>query len=307
MLGRFDALDRLVQLLLLAAGLGAVANGAFMLIDPLEWYVFIPTVVTTGPPNAHFIRDIGLAYLGSGAILVYAAAHPILRWRAALVGGLWLTLHGLLHIYEVLAGICGPATFWADAPGVIGQPAMVIAALAILFARQRIAPAGIPPRLFARAADRATRGNSPYLADLIAAPGHAAEKFQHLMPATAHRHAAPADAFHAARIGATLAADCGPCALIAADAAVGDGVPRATVNRLLAGAPPPALADAFAFGRAVAAHDAAASEAGERIEAALGRMARFELALTAATVTAYPALKRGLGFASTCALHKLEV
>ncbi|WP_217983738.1 hypothetical protein [Sphingopyxis sp. GW247-27LB] len=133
-----DVLDRLAQLLLLVAAVTCIANGLFMLARPLDWYVFVPTVVTTGPPNAHFIRDIGLAYLGSGLILLYAAANPIRRWRAALVGGLWLTLHGLLHIYEVAAGICGPAIFWADAPAVIGQPALVIAALAILFARKRV-------------------------------------------------------------------------------------------------------------------------------------------------------------------------
>ncbi|MCW0198752.1 hypothetical protein [Sphingopyxis sp.] len=133
-----DALDRLVQFLLLVAAVTTIANGLFMLVRPLDWYVFIPTVVTTGPPNAHFIRDIGLAYLGSGLILLYATADPALRWRAAVVGGLWLALHGALHIYEVAAGICGPATFWADAPGVIGQPALVIAALAILRIRKRI-------------------------------------------------------------------------------------------------------------------------------------------------------------------------
>ena len=135
---KYDALDRLAQLLLLIAAVTAIANGIFMLVKPLDWYVFVPTVVTTGPPNAHFIRDIGLAYVGSGLILLYAAADPARRWRAAIVGGLWLTLHGLLHIYEVAAGICGPATFWADAPAVIGQPALVIAALAILKARKRI-------------------------------------------------------------------------------------------------------------------------------------------------------------------------
>ncbi|WP_293972832.1 hypothetical protein [Sphingopyxis sp.] len=41
MLGKFDALDRLVQLLLLTAAIGAIANGGFMLTDPLAWYVFI--------------------------------------------------------------------------------------------------------------------------------------------------------------------------------------------------------------------------------------------------------------------------
>lgn len=135
---RYDLLDRLVQLLLLVAAVTTVANGLFMLAKPLDWYVFVPTVVTTGPPNQHFIRDIGLAYAGSGLILLYAALDPVRRWRAAAVGGLWLALHGALHIYEVAAGICGPATFWADAPAVIGQPALVIAALAILAARKRI-------------------------------------------------------------------------------------------------------------------------------------------------------------------------
>ncbi|ALJ14375.1 hypothetical protein [Sphingopyxis macrogoltabida] len=135
---KFDSFDRIAQLLLLIAAVTTVANGAFMLVKPLDWYVFVPTVVTTGPPNAHFIRDIGLAYLGSGLILFYAALDPVRRWRAAVVGGLWLSFHGLLHIYEVAAGICGPATFWADAPAVIGQPALVIAALVLLRVRKRI-------------------------------------------------------------------------------------------------------------------------------------------------------------------------
>lgn len=138
MRGKNDFLDRIVQLLLLIAAVTSVANGAVMLLKPLDWYIFVPSVITTGPPNAHFIRDIGLAYTGSGLILLYAAASPALRWRAIAVGGLWLTLHGLLHIYEVAAGICGPADFWSAAPAVIGQPALVATALAILKSRKRI-------------------------------------------------------------------------------------------------------------------------------------------------------------------------
>jgi hypothetical protein len=305
--GKLDGLDRLAQLPLLGAGIAAAANGAFMLAQPLQWYVSIPTVITTGPPNVHFIRDIGLAYLGSGLLLFHAARHPILRWRAALVGGLWLMAHGIFHVYEVVAGICGPATFWAAAPGVIGHPLLVIAALVILFMRRRISPAGLPARIFAHAADRATGGTSPYLADLQAAPGLAAEKFQHFIPVTAHRHAAPADLFHAARIGATLAADCGPCAIVTAQDAKQDGLNCNLVNQLLAGAPPPELADAFAFGRAIATHAVDSQVFGDAIEARYGREVRFELALTAATIIAYPALKRGLGFSSACSLHKLEI
>src|SRR3546814_18510150 len=118
-----DALDRLAQLLMLIAAVTTIANGLFMLVKPLDWYVFVPTVVTTGPPNAHFIRDIGLAYLGSGLILLYATADPAGRRRAALVGGLWLTFHALLHLHEVAAGPCGPAHSSVAAPAVTGHPA----------------------------------------------------------------------------------------------------------------------------------------------------------------------------------------
>lgn len=306
-MGSFDARDHLVQGLWLIAALLSIANGGFMLFAPLDWYVFIPTIVTTGPPNSHFIRDIGLAYAGSGILLLYAAAHPYLRWRAALVGALWLTLHGLFHIYEVVTGICGPATFWADTPGVLGIPALILIGLGILLARGRIAPAGIPSGLFLSNMDAMTHGDAAYARDIAAAGGKALEKFQHFMPVTGHRCHADAAPFHAARIGAILVADCGPCAMICARAALTDGLPRDLVNNLLSGAPPAPLADAFAFGTAIARHDAAADAHGATIEEKYGRHVRTELALTAATVTAYPAIKRGLGHASACALHPMRV
>ncbi len=305
--GKFDALDRLVQLFLLLVALTAIANGAFMLVRPLDWYVFIPTVVTTGPPNQHFIRDIGLAYLGCGLLLGYAAIHPPLRWRAALAGGLWLSFHGALHIYEVAAGICGPATFWADAPGVIGQPLLVWIALAILFARQRVAPAGLPKSLLLASFDRMSPGESEYLHEVADAPGRAFEKLMHVMPAGLHRHAAPADLFHAARIGATLVEDCGPCALTAAQDAQANGVAPDTINRLLRADPDPTLATAFAFGQAIARQSADALDLGERIETEQGRIVRIELAMTAAIVRTFPAMKRGLGHTRACSLTRLHI
>lgn len=305
--GKFDPLDRLVQLLLILAALTSIANGGFMLIRPLDWYVFIPTVITTGPPNAHFIRDIGLAYLGCGLLLGYAALHPPLRWRAALAGALWLSFHGALHIYEVVAGICGPATFWADAPGVLGQPMLVWAALAILFVRRRVAPAGLPKSALLAAFDRMNPGESAYLHEIAGAPGHAFDKLMHFMPASLHRHVAPPDLFHAARIGATLAEDCGPCALTAASGALADGVPRDTVNALLAASPDAALATAFGFGQAIARQSSEAADLGAAIETTHGRPVRLELAMTAAIVRSFPAMKRGLGLTKSCSLTPLNV
>ena len=159
-MGRPDGLDRLVQLLIALAALVAVANGAAMLFVPLHWYERIPTVRFTGPPNMHFIRDIGLAYLGCGAILVHAALFPAGRWLAAVAGALWLSAHGMLHIYEALTGICSPENFWMDAPGVLGPPLLVWIGIFILVARQRIAPAGVPARMLVSVLDRIAPGES---------------------------------------------------------------------------------------------------------------------------------------------------
>ncbi len=307
-MGRLDTLDRIAQLLMAFATLFTLANGAFMLADPYGWYQTLPTVRFTGPPNQHFIRDIGLAYLASGAMLGFAAVRPTMRWLAAAVGNLWLTAHGVLHIWEVLTGVCAPNVFWQDAPGVLGPPVLVWIGLGILFARQRIAPAGIPKAAFLSAVDRMNPGESAYFHEVASAPGGALEKLKQFMPATMHRHDAPADLFHMARIGATLVEDCGPCALTAAQGALADSVDRNLINAALRGEPPEGdLQTAFVFGAAIAKQSVEALALGDAIEAQYGRTVRLELAMTAATVRAYPAMKRGLGLTTACALTRLEV
>ena len=49
-------------------GLGLLANGLTMLANPDAWYGLLPGVVQTGPFNPHFVRDIGAAYLVTGAL-----------------------------------------------------------------------------------------------------------------------------------------------------------------------------------------------------------------------------------------------
>ena len=131
-MGRADALDRVAQLLVALAALVALANGAFMLLSPLDWYGFVPTVRFTGPYNGHFVRDIGAAYLACGLILGWTLPDPRGRRFGIAAGGLWLAIHAFIHIYEVSMGICGPGIFWRDAPGVLGPPLLVAAALVIV-------------------------------------------------------------------------------------------------------------------------------------------------------------------------------
>jgi hypothetical protein len=308
MIGKPDTLDRIAQLLIGIAMLFALGNGAFMLWDPYGWYQAVGTVKFTGPPNQHFLRDIGIAFLCSGVMLAYALPYPQGRWLAALTGSLFLAAHGALHIWEVLTGICAQDIFWKDAPGVLGPPLMVWVALGILFVRQRVTPAGLPKVAILGAVDRMSPGESAYFHEIAGAPGRAFEKMVHFMPATMHRHEASADLFHMARIGATLIEDCGPCALTAAQGALSDGVARDLVNTALAASPPEGdLKTAFDFGQAIALHLPEAVTLGDTIEARFSRTVRLELAMTAATVRAYPAMKRGLGLGKPCAMVPMKV
>ena len=123
-----------------------------------------------------------------------------------------------------------------------------------------------------------------------------------------HRYAAPADLFHIARIGATLIEDCGACALTAARGALSDGVSKDLINAALASKSLDGdLQTAFNFARAIARQSAEASSLGDAIEAKHGRTVRLELAMTAATIRAYPGMKRGLGLSTSCSLTRLEV
>ncbi len=85
------------------AGLGLImaANGAFMFFAPEMWFEITPGVKRTGPPNTHFIRDIGVTYAGVGALLIMAARDINKRALWAGLAGGWLAMHGVVHLYEL--------------------------------------------------------------------------------------------------------------------------------------------------------------------------------------------------------------
>jgi hypothetical protein len=88
----------IVRLLLLVVGLIHVFTGLAMLVAPGVWYVMVPGVVMTGPFNAHFIYDIGMAFLASGAMLALGARANRNAAVYACAGAVWPVLHALIHI-----------------------------------------------------------------------------------------------------------------------------------------------------------------------------------------------------------------
>ncbi|MFA5120256.1 hypothetical protein [Zavarzinia sp.] len=121
----------------LVLGLGFAANGLFMLAAPADWYLAIPGVIDTGPPNRHFIGDIGGAYLASGLGLGLAARWALLAPGASLVAAAFHGLHSLVHVTDAFAGRCSPGRALADI-GPVHGPTLLCLLLAVVAIRRRL-------------------------------------------------------------------------------------------------------------------------------------------------------------------------
>ena len=122
--------------LFLILGLGMGANALWMLAGPMHWYTDLPAAVPdTGPFNAHFVRDIGCAFLTVSVALVWAARSQRFRMPLAVISAIFLGAHALLHIYDTARGALGDNHWWLDLPGVY-FPALAIGAAAYVLARR---------------------------------------------------------------------------------------------------------------------------------------------------------------------------
>lgn len=103
------------------AGLMALllgANGVVMLGASLAWYDAVPGVVTTGPFNPHFIKDIGAIYVMCGLGLAWFAWRPAAGWAAMAAAAAWLTMHAAIHVYDATCGSSPLADVQRDFVGV---------------------------------------------------------------------------------------------------------------------------------------------------------------------------------------------
>lgn len=99
-------------------GLALLANGLAMLFAGLAWYDAVPGVTSTGPYNAHFIKDIGAIYVTAALGLFWFAWRPAQGWPAMAAGATWLILHAAIHVYDATCGGHGLADVRRDFVGV---------------------------------------------------------------------------------------------------------------------------------------------------------------------------------------------
>jgi hypothetical protein len=126
---------------ILLLALSGAANGVWMLVDPSHWYHHLPAgVPDTGPLNAHFVRDVGCAFLVFSGALFWAHRAP--QWRTPLVltTASFYLAHAALHLHDVARGLLESDHLLLDAWGVY-LPAIVIAAAARAQLRSPPAPA----------------------------------------------------------------------------------------------------------------------------------------------------------------------
>jgi hypothetical protein len=148
-----------------------------------------------------------------------------------------------------------------------------------------------------------------YMRDIANASPSAFYKFALFMPFAKHHRAAPLDAYFLSSIGALQHEDCGPCLQIAVDQALAAGLRPEVVSAAIAG-------DArltedqklyLDFGRAVAANAPETEDMRQRVAAKLPPTAMVDLAIAISCARVFPALKRALGHAQSCALVKIRV
>lgn len=117
-------------------GLGALANGVYMMVAPESWYWLVPGVPDRGPFNQHFVRDIGFTYALIGCAFICGAIYARQRLLLWSMSTAWLVSHGVFHIWEVIVGICGPASLAEDFGGVT-LPALLGVGLVIYCSKHR--------------------------------------------------------------------------------------------------------------------------------------------------------------------------
>jgi hypothetical protein len=151
--------------------------------------------------------------------------------------------------------------------------------------------------------------DASYMHDVLETDLGAFMKFARATAIGKYRKDVPIDVHCAAKLTGVIAADCGPCAQLGITMALREGVPGATLAKIVRGnledmTEPTRLGVRFA--RAVLARDAiACDETRTEIEKRYGKRAVVSLGLALCASQLYPTFKWALGYGHAC--QRLEI
>lgn len=135
-------------------------------------------------------------------------------------------------------------------------------------------------------------------------------KFARAGDVARHRRDVPMDLWYAVKITGGLAADCGPCTQLVVTMALKEGVPGATIAKLLRGDEnemTEAMRLGSRFARAVLARDGATADPlREEIVRRHGERAVISLGLALVGSQLFPTLKYALGYGHACSRIQVE-
>jgi hypothetical protein len=289
----------------LAIGLGLLlaANGFLMLFDPAGWYAIVPGVRETGPLNAHFVRDIGAAYLITGVAIAALALDERIG-PAALAGALFLTLHALVHVFDAMAGRLHADHVLTDL-GTVFAPA-AIALWLVLSSTPSLRRIPMLTWFMKRRLDafeRNTGYDTSYVREMLDADVKAVMALFKVQGLARYRKDVPREPWYAAALVGVLAEDCGPCTQLGITMAEREGVNPDTLRAIVAGdlrAMPDDVVVAYRFAKASLAHNPAADELRSEVVERWGQRGLISLAFALASSRVYPTVKYALGHGKSC-------
>jgi hypothetical protein len=114
----------------------SVVNGIGMYVVPADWFAAVPGVAETGPFNGHFVRDVGAAYVASGAAVIMAVQIPAARLSLLIVAAIFSGGHALRHVVE-WGTIEGSRHNWQSDAAAVVLPAVIVLIAATVVWRDR--------------------------------------------------------------------------------------------------------------------------------------------------------------------------
>ena len=128
-------------------------------------------------------------------------------------------------------------------------------------------------------------------------------RFAPVSKLAAYRVRAPAAAIYAAKIVGAMQEDCGPCAQLAVDMALEEGVSPLTLKAISTGKVEQLdqqTRTAYEFAKAIVLDDASISEWRDKVHASWGDAGVVDMGFAVQIGRVFPMIKKGLGFGSAC-------